>query len=120
MPKDHESTQQIAPPHNLQAEMAVLGAILFDNNAHQRVSDVVKPRDFYAPANSTIFEVLDRMISNGRVADGVTLKEHFERDGKLVDIGATAIWPTCWTRPPSARRSSTMPVWCMICRCAAS
>ncbi|OYW43261.1 MAG: replicative DNA helicase [Rhodobacterales bacterium 12-64-8] len=87
MPKDHESTQQIAPPHNLQAEMAVLGAILFDNNAHQRVSDVVKPRDFYAPANQTIFEVLDRMISNGRVADGVTLKEHFERDGKLVDIG---------------------------------
>ncbi|MEZ6028815.1 MAG: replicative DNA helicase [Hyphomonadaceae bacterium] len=87
MPKDHEITQQTVPPHNLQAEMAVLGAILFDNNAHQRVSDILKPRDFYAPANAIIFEVLDRMISNGRVADGVTLKEHFERDGKLVEIG---------------------------------
>jgi replicative DNA helicase len=87
MPKDHENTVQTVVPHNLQAEMAVLGAILFDNNAHQRVSDILKPRDFYAPANSTIFEVLDRMISNGRVADGVTLKEHFERDGKLVEIG---------------------------------
>jgi replicative DNA helicase len=88
MPKDHETpAAQTVSPHNLQAEMAVLGAILFDNNAHQRVSDIVKPRDFYAPANQTIFEVLDKMISNGRVADGVTLKEHFDRDGKLVEIG---------------------------------
>jgi|JI10StandDraft_1071094.scaffolds.fasta_scaffold14201_2 replicative DNA helicase len=87
MPKDHEPTQQLPPPHNLQAEMAVLGAILFDNNAHQRVTDILKPRDFYAPANSAIFDVLDRLIAGGRVADGVTLREHFERDGKLVDIG---------------------------------
>jgi replicative DNA helicase len=87
MPKDHEQPTQLPPPHNLQAEMAVLGAILFDNNAHQRVSDVLKPRDFYAPANAAIFEVLDRLISGGRVADGVTLREHFERDGKLIEIG---------------------------------
>jgi len=87
MPKDHEPTTQLPPPHNLQAEMAVLGAILFDNNAHQRVTDIIKPRDFYAPANSAIFEVLDRLIASGRVADGVTLREHFDRDGKLIDIG---------------------------------
>ncbi|HOY76664.1 MAG TPA: replicative DNA helicase [Hyphomonadaceae bacterium] len=88
MPKDHEpTTTTLPPPHNLQAEMAVLGAILFDNNAHQRVTDILKPRDFYAPANSAIFEVLDRLIASGRVADGVTLREHFDRDGKLVDIG---------------------------------
>ena len=54
MPKDHEPTQ-LPPPNNLPAEMAVLGAILFDNNAHQRVSDILKPRDFYAPANAAIF-----------------------------------------------------------------
>jgi replicative DNA helicase len=87
MAKDHDLPQQTPPPHNLAAEMAVLGAILFDNNAHQRVSDVLKPRDFYAPANAAIFEVLDRLISDGRVADGVTLREHFERDGHLADIG---------------------------------
>jgi replicative DNA helicase len=87
MPKDHENHSQTVQPHNLQAEMAVLGAILFDNNAQQRVSDILKPRDFYAPANSAIFEVLDRLISGGRVADGVTLREHFERDGRLAEIG---------------------------------
>jgi len=88
MPKDHETPSAThVPPHNLQAEMAVLGAILFDNNAHQRVTDILKPRDFYAPANSAIFEVLDKLISNGRIADGVTLREHFDRDGKLAEIG---------------------------------
>ena len=70
MANDHENAAQIVQPHNGQAEMAVLGAILFDNNAHQRVSDILKPRDFYGPANSAIFEVLDRLISNGRIADG--------------------------------------------------
>ena len=58
MAKDHENPSQAVLPHNLQAEMAVLGAILFDNNAQQRVSDILKARDFYAPANSAIFEVL--------------------------------------------------------------
>lgn len=87
MPKDHELPPAPAAPHNLAAEMAVLGAILFDNNAHQRVSDFLKPADFYASANAQIFGVLDRLISNGRVADGVTLREHFERDGHLSEIG---------------------------------
>ena len=87
MAKDHENPSQTVQPHNLQAEMAVLGAILFDNNAQQRVADILKPRDFYAPANSAIFDVLDRLISGGRVADGVTLREHFERDGRLTEIG---------------------------------
>jgi replicative DNA helicase len=67
--------------------MAVLGAILFDNNAHQRIADLLSPGDFYAPANSAIYAVVDRMITTGRVADGVTLREHFERDGQLAEIG---------------------------------
>jgi replicative DNA helicase len=87
MAKDHDISPSAPPPHNPAAEMAVLGAILFDNNAHQRVSDVLKPGDFYAPANSAIYAVVDKMISAGRVADGVTLREHFERDGQLSEIG---------------------------------
>jgi replicative DNA helicase len=74
-------------PHNLAAEMAVIGAILFDNNAHQRVGDILKPGDFYSPANQAVYEVLDRIISTGKVANAVTLQEHFERDGQLSEIG---------------------------------
>jgi replicative DNA helicase len=87
MPKDHDLPQPAPPPHNLAAEMAVLGAILFDNNAYQRVSDFLKTRDFYAKANATIYEVLERMISSGRVADGVILREHFEHQAALSEIG---------------------------------
>ena len=87
MPKDHDLPQQTPPPHNLAAEMAVLGAILFDNNAYQRVSDFLKGKDFYAPANATIYEVLEKMISGGRVADGVILREHFEHQAALSEIG---------------------------------
>jgi replicative DNA helicase len=87
MAKDHDIGQQNPPPHNLAAEMAVLGAVLFDNNALQRVADFLKARDFYAPANSAIFQVLDTLIAAGKIADGVTLREHFERDGQLQEIG---------------------------------
>lgn len=75
------------PPYNLAAEKAVLGAILFDNNAHQRIAEIVTAKDFYAPANQAIFAVIEAMIGAGRVADGVTLSEHFERDGLLQQIG---------------------------------
>jgi len=87
MAKDHDNAQQNPPPHNLAAEMAVLGAVLFDNNALQRVADFLKARDFYAPANGAIFQVLDTLVAAGKVADGVTLREHFERDGQLQEIG---------------------------------
>ncbi|MEZ5936634.1 MAG: replicative DNA helicase [Hyphomonadaceae bacterium] len=87
MPKDHDLTPAPPAPHNIAAEMAVLGAILFDNNAHQRVSEFLKPSDFHSSANAEIYAVLDRIISSGRVANGVTLREHFERDGQLAAIG---------------------------------
>ena len=87
MAKDHDNAQQNPPPHNLAAEMAVLGAVLFDNNALQRVADFLKARDFYAPANGAIFQVLDTLVAAGEVADGVTLREHFDRDGQLQEIG---------------------------------
>jgi len=86
MPKDHEPTQ-LPPPHNLPAEMAVLGAILFDNNVYQYIADILRPQDFYAPAHQLLFEVSSNMIQTGRVADGVTLREHFEQKEKLTEIG---------------------------------
>lgn len=65
----------------------MLGAILFDNNAHQRVAEILTSKDFYAPANQQIYAVMEIMLASGRVADGVTLNEHFSRDGQIVQIG---------------------------------
>ena len=74
-------------PNNLSAEAAVIGSILYDNNAFQRVADILRPSDFYAPAHQEIFEACQLLIQNGRVADGVTLREQFEKDERLTAIG---------------------------------
>ena len=87
MPLDDAPAATIASPHNLSAEAAVLGAILFDNNAYQRVADILRPSDFYAPAHQELFDVSATMIQQGRIADGVTLREHFEKAEKLTEIG---------------------------------
>ncbi|MBI1359852.1 MAG: AAA family ATPase [Alphaproteobacteria bacterium] len=71
----------------LAPEMAVLGALLSDNAAMSRIEGVLEPDDFLAGANGKIFDVVRRLISEGRVADGVTLREHFEREETIRDIG---------------------------------
>ncbi len=84
-----KSEEKIAPdlPHNLSAEAAVIGSVLYDNNAFQRIADILRPTDFYAPAHAEIFEACQLLIQNGRVADGVTLREQFEKDERLTAIG---------------------------------
>lgn len=77
----------VVSPHNLAAEAAVLGAILFDNNVYQYIADILRPGDFYAPAHQLLYEVAANMIQRGNVADGVTLREHFEQKEKLTEIG---------------------------------
>ena len=74
-------------PHNIAAEMAVLGAILYDNNNFTRVDGLLLDTDFYAPANREIFRVARELIQKGRVADGVTLKERYDNDGNFSEIG---------------------------------
>ena len=75
------------PPNNLAAEAAVLGAILFDNNVYQYIADILTPDDFYAPAHKVVYLKATTLIQTGRVADGVTLREEFEQENKLTEIG---------------------------------
>jgi replicative DNA helicase len=75
------------PPNNLAAEAAVLGAILFDNNVYQYIADILTAEDFYAPAHKVVYLTATTLIQMGRVADGVTLREQFEQENKLTEIG---------------------------------
>jgi len=65
-----------APPHNIEAEQALLGAILVNNDAFDRVSDFLKPEHFSEALHQRIFEVLGALIRNGKVANITTLKTH--------------------------------------------
>lgn len=74
-------------PQNIEAEQALLGALLSNNKAFEQVSDFLKPAHFADAVNAKIFEVISKLISRGHVADTITLKNYFEQEGVLNDVG---------------------------------
>lgn len=69
---------QRTPPHNLDAEQQYLGALLLRNDVLQRTANVA-PHHFFDPLHGAIFEVCSKLIQEGRIANPVTLKAHFDR-----------------------------------------
>lgn len=77
------------PPHNYEAEQALLGAILLSNRTCEIVADFLKPAHFADPVHGRIFAACKSLINQGSLANPVTLKTHFEHDGGLSEIGGT-------------------------------
>jgi replicative DNA helicase len=78
------------PPHNVEAEQALLGALLYRNTQYSAVADLVTPECFSYAVHGRIFEVMGRFVDEGRVADPVTLKAAFEGDSALLPLGGAA------------------------------
>ncbi len=74
-------------PHNVAAEMAVLGAIVIDNAVLERLGQVLEPEHFALNENGRVYRALKELIDGGRLADPVTLKCLFENNGTLSAIG---------------------------------
>lgn len=70
----------VAPPSNIEAEQALLGAILNNNEAYHRVVSIIGPEHFYEPVHQTIFETMAKFARAGKVADPVTLKANLPVD----------------------------------------
>jgi replicative DNA helicase len=77
-----------AAPHNLEAEQALLGAILVNNEAFYRVSDFLEARHFYEPVHQKIYDLSSQLVRAGKVASPVTLKTFLPGD---VDIGGLTV-----------------------------
>ena len=75
------------PPHNYEAEQGLLGAILSNNQAYHRVSELLRPEYFADPVHGRIYEACTRLIERGQLANPVTLKGLFDKDGALAGIG---------------------------------
>src|SRR2546421_1655082 len=67
-------------PHNIEAEQALLGAILVNNEAFYRVSDFLEPGHFFEPLHRKIFELSSSLVRAGKVASPVTLKTFLPAD----------------------------------------
>ncbi|MEO9340536.1 replicative DNA helicase [Mesorhizobium sp. SB112] len=73
-------------PNNIEAEQALLGAILVNNDAFYRVSDFLKASHFYEPLHRKIFEVSSELIRMGKMANPVTMKTFLPADEKVGDM----------------------------------
>jgi len=74
-------------PHNIEAEQALLGAVLVNNEACDRVSAFLKPEHFFDPLHARLYEAAAALIRAGRPASPVTLKTYFDNDEALNEIG---------------------------------
>ena len=76
-------------PSNLEAEQALLGSILVNNDIIDEVSNIVNSTIFYDPAHIKIYEVIEILNNKGMIANPITLKNFFEKDNMLNEVGGT-------------------------------
>lgn len=90
------------PPQSIEAEQSVLGGLLLDNGAWDRIGDVVSEADFYRADHRTIFRHIAQLIEQNRPADALTVAESLERGGKLAEVGGQAYIGALALNTPSA------------------
>ncbi|MGA8769797.1 MAG: DnaB-like helicase N-terminal domain-containing protein, partial [Rhodomicrobium sp.] len=67
-------------PHNIEAEQALLGAILINNESFDRVSGFLQPNHFFEPLHGRLFEVMSKLVQAGKHASPITLKTFFDTE----------------------------------------
>lgn len=75
------------PPHNIDAEQSVLGALLLDNSAISKVVRFLNPEDFYLESHRVVFQVILELEDNGEAADLVTVTDRLGRKNELEKVG---------------------------------
>ena len=87
--KSIQNNQDNKQPSNLEAEQALIGSVLVNNDIIDEVSSFIKPSIFYDPAHIKIYEVIENLNNKGMVANPITLKNYFEKDNMLNEVGGT-------------------------------
>src|SRR5262249_17421017 len=82
-----EPDLQSPPPANAEAEQALLGAIFVNNSAYSRVAGFLAPEHFSYPVHGRIYTAVRKLMERGEPANPITLKNLFDQDGVLADIG---------------------------------
>ena len=85
--RDLQLAQLRVPPHSIESESSVLGGLLLDNNAWDRVADLLLASDFYRHEHQLVFEAISKLINNSKPADVITVFEALQNIGKAEDVG---------------------------------
>jgi len=84
--KTKDNDLRIAPM-NIEAEQALLAALLTSNSVYERISDFLKPEHFYDNINGKVFEAIAKLLENNQLADPLTLKNYFLQKDEMELIG---------------------------------
>ncbi|EOY65630.1 DnaB-like helicase N-terminal domain-containing protein, partial [Klebsiella pneumoniae] len=99
------TSEIITAPHNLEAEQAVIGGLLLDDNNSERVQKVLamlKPESFYGRAHQIIFAEIRQMFRENKPVDGLTLFDSLESKGLAEQVGGFAYIGQLAKNTPSA------------------
>ena len=90
MPDDLPLDRLKLPPHSLEAEQSVLGGLMLDNDAADKIGDVISAEDFYSDAHRIVYRQIVQLIADGKPADVVTASEALASTQKLDYVGGLA------------------------------
>jgi replicative DNA helicase len=101
-PPDRQIAQLRIPPHSIEAESSVLGGILLDNGAWDRVGDLLADGDFYRFEHRIIFGAISSLVNASKPADVITVFEHLQNQGKGEEVGGLSYLNSLAQYVPSA------------------
>ena len=78
------------PPHNLEAERSVLGAVMIEKNAIVKVADFLMPEDFYYDTHATIYSAILDLFAKRSPIDLLTVGSWLKDNGKLDEVGGAS------------------------------
>ncbi|WP_107850711.1 replicative DNA helicase [Oceanimonas marisflavi] len=99
---DQAVAQLKMPPHSFEAEQSVLGGLLLDNNAWDRVAEKVSDTDFYSRPHRLVFQAMQRLSQSGSPIDLITVQEELERHEALETVGGFSYLVEVAKNTPSA------------------
>jgi replicative DNA helicase len=99
---DQELDQLRIPPHSVEAEQSVIGGLLLENEALDKVADILAPNDFYRHDHKTIFLHIVKLVEHNKPADIVTVAESLENNAELSEVGGLAYLATLAQSTPTA------------------
>jgi replicative DNA helicase len=105
---DLRPPQDAGPPRapaNIEAEQALLGALLYDNGAYERLSDALQAGHFYEPFHGRLYAAIEANIRRGQLADPTLLAEQFSRDVAFQELGGVRYLADLVDRAPPAARA---------------
>ena len=100
--EDQEVAKLRTPPHSIEAESSVLGGLLLDNNAWDRVGDLLKEGDFYRYEHQAIYAAIGALINASKPADVITVFEQLKNQGKAQEMGGLTYLNSLAQYVPSA------------------